>query len=177
MVSVNALNLTRVEETYIAEEILRRTSSDVVSWRELLELCRAVGVSANRLRKILLSLIEAGEVVELRCRLFTSPRLLREELREELEKRVKEAVARSGLKKCGKPLTIPIKNISVVITKTSDVSVVECRAPARSSRRPPSGSLIGGNGLYSLEATTVYSGAGVVSGAGHLSTRCGWLRR
>lgn len=64
--------------------------------------------------------------MELKCRLFTSPKLLREELREEPEKKVREAVARSKLKKCGKPLTIPIRDISIVITKTSDISVTKC---------------------------------------------------
>ncbi|MEM1693979.1 MAG: hypothetical protein QW456_07220 [Ignisphaera sp.] len=108
-----------MEENRIAEEILRKVSNDVVSWRELLELCRSIGISANRLRKILLSLIEEGKVVELKCRLFTSPKLVREEPREELAKKIKEAVARSRLRKCGKPLTIPYRDVSVVITKTT----------------------------------------------------------
>ncbi|MEM4843973.1 MAG: hypothetical protein QXU08_06155 [Ignisphaera sp.] len=125
MAPIDTINLTRVDETYIAEEILKRTSSDVVSWRELLELCREREISVNRLRKILLSLIESREIVELKCRLFTSPKLLKELPQDELEKKMREAIARSKLKKCGKPLTIPIKDISIAITKTSDISVTK----------------------------------------------------
>ncbi|MEM1877068.1 MAG: hypothetical protein QXH21_09845 [Ignisphaera sp.] len=113
MFSIDMLNITRVEESHIVTEILKRTSSDIVSWKELLDLCKTFGISTNRLRKILLSLIEAKEIVELRCRLFTSPKLLRELPQDELEKKISEAIARSKLKKCGKPLTITIKNISI----------------------------------------------------------------
>lgn len=116
--------VTRVEEATIVEEIRRKVADSVVSWRELVELCNRLGVSVNRLRKILLALTGSGEVIELKCRLFTSRRFLEVADRAELEEKIKETVARSGLRKCGKPLSIPLRNVLVVISKSGDVYVV-----------------------------------------------------
>lgn len=119
--------ITRVEEEEVVDEIRRRLADDVASWREIVEMCSGAGVSVNRLRKILLCLINSGEVVELKCRLFTSKEFLERAPKELLAERIREAVSRSGLRKCGKPLGIPMKCVSIIISKAGEVAVIDER--------------------------------------------------
>lgn len=124
MTSSNSFHITRIEEEAVAEEVLRRASEGVVTWRELLEICYAAGISMNRLRKILLALIEEEKIIELKCRIFTSKKFLETTPTDKLLDHVKKAVLRSNIRKCGKPLGIPFKDINIIISKSGNVIIV-----------------------------------------------------
>lgn len=116
-----------VEEEEIATKIAEEASRGVVSWKRMLEMGREVGISSNRLRKIVLGLVSGGTLVELKCRLFTSKAFLESVDARTLAELIKTEVRRAGIRKCGKPLTPPKKGVRVVIAKTGAVRVCDSR--------------------------------------------------
>lgn len=120
--------IVKVEEVSVIDEVKKKLENDIVSWRELVEMCNRLGVSANRLRKILLELLASGEVVELKCRLFTSRRFVERAPRRELVDKIRGAVSRGKLRKCGKPLGNPMKTVSVIISRSGNVAVIDGRS-------------------------------------------------
>ena len=107
----------------IAEEILGEAGKGVVSWRELVEKYRGRGVSLYRLRKILLALLSRNQIVELQCRLFTTPGYLEKTPREVLREQIASKIRELGLQKCGKPVGIPYEKITITITRDGRIGV------------------------------------------------------
>jgi len=95
----------------LANEILCRASSTIVPWRELAELCRQRGASLQRLRKVVKYLVDQGLIVELRCRLFTTKEYFGGRSAEELVAEIKEKLSRTGIKKCGRPVSEKPSNL------------------------------------------------------------------
>ena len=113
-----------VTDEAVASEILSMLESEkLVSWQELAKLYRNRGVSLYRLRKILLSLLNKGVVVELPCRLFTTRECLEETPREVLRELVEGKVRSLGLRKCGKPVGAPYEKVSISISRKRGVRV------------------------------------------------------
>jgi len=112
----------------LANEILRRASSGIVSWRELAELCRQRGASLQRLRKVVAHLVDQGLIVELRCRLFTTKEYLRSRSAEELAAEIKEKLSRTSIKKCGRPISAKLSNLVYIsVSKKRGMKIlVQC---------------------------------------------------
>ena len=112
----------------LANEILRRASSSIVSWRELAELCRQRGVSLQRLRKVVKHLVDQGLIVELRCRLFTTKEYLGSRSAEELVAEIREKLSATGLKKCGRPISAKLSNLVYIsVSKKRGMKIlVQC---------------------------------------------------
>lgn len=107
----------------VATEILRMADSRVVSWRELICQYRGLGISTHRLRRIVLSLLYEGELVELKCRLFTTRSHIERTPEEILAEEIRDVLKRLNLRKCGKPLGNPYSRFAVKIRRNGKVDV------------------------------------------------------
>lgn len=88
----------------LAGEVLRRTRGSVISWRELVDLCKQRGTSLHRLRKVVAYLVSAGYLIELKCRVFTTREYIESRRVEELVEEIREKVHRTELKNAVDPL-------------------------------------------------------------------------
>lgn len=114
--------IERTSEEALMSDILS-ASEKGVSWRELIGVARRHGVSVNRMRKIIGYLVRTGVLVELKCRVFIKKETAESLDREVLAELVAEVIARSGMKKCGKPLSSPSLCVEVYVGKSGRVLV------------------------------------------------------
>lgn len=124
MASDNIEIVASVEDEKIASEIVEKVRREgVVSWQELVGVFRGKGISLYRLRKILLNLVNSGAILELQCRLFTTREFVENTEMSVLVKRIVEKVSSLRLRKCGKPVGVPYKKISVSVSRDGKISV------------------------------------------------------
>jgi len=117
--------ISSVSDEDVASDILEKISTEgIISWRELVDMYRGKGVSLYRLRKILLILLHERKIIELPCRLFTTAVHLEKTPINILKEEIIEKIRRLGLRKCGKPISIPEDKVSVSISRRGAVSVV-----------------------------------------------------
>jgi len=109
----------------IASEIVEKVSKEgLVSWQELVDMFRNRGVSTYRLRKILLTLLNMDEIVELPCRMFTTIEYLEETPKEALKNEIINKISNAGVRKCGKPLGTPYDEILISISRKKKITVI-----------------------------------------------------
>ena len=108
----------------------------VISYRELVSVATEKSISIQKLKRILISLIRSGHVIELRCRLFAAPEYLAKAGDEELSRVIKEAIVASGIRRCGKALFLPSDEVNItVFTGDGKVAVSVIRKHSTSSQR------------------------------------------
>lgn len=113
-----------VDDESIAGEILEKIkSSGLVSWRELVNMYRGRGISLYRLKKILLTLLNRGEIIELPCRILTTSKHLEKTPREALREEIANKIRSLRLRKCGKPIGTPYDKISISRKGNINISI------------------------------------------------------
>lgn len=112
-----------VRDEVIAKEILNLASKGFITWKELVNTYSTRGVSALRLKKIILALLAKNQLVELPCRLFTTQEYLVKTRKDVIKNEVVRKLKELGVMKCGKPLGIPYEKITIRISRNKEVSI------------------------------------------------------
>jgi len=112
------------DDESIAREILEAiNSSGLVSWRELVNMYRGKGISLYRLKKILLALLNRGDIIELPCRILTTAEHLERTPKEVLREEIMNKIKSIKLRKCGKPIGTPYDKISISISRKGTINI------------------------------------------------------
>ena len=107
----------------------------VVVYRELLDYASQKTISAQKLKRVLKTLIKAGKIVELKCRVFVESEFFNSVDDSVLSRLVTEALKRNGVKKCGKPLYVPRSDVvTTVLFFGDEVLATVTRRHSTSSR-------------------------------------------
>jgi hypothetical protein len=114
---------TRLSDEAIANEILNIATQRIVTWHELSAYYKTRGISVSRLRRILATLIVKKELIEIKCRLLTTPEYIKRKTKEELKNEISETLKKIGLKKCGKYIVEPDKRFIIKIEKNRTIVI------------------------------------------------------
>jgi len=98
-----------------------------VVWDEMVKLAKEHGLSVSRLRRIVLDMIERGEIIELTCRIFTKFSIISMLTHDEMVSIIVKKLKKIGKKKCGKPLAESskvLKLFKIRFNKNSEPEVI-----------------------------------------------------
>lgn len=115
--------VSSVPDDTLVKSIIESADQRILSWHDLLEISEKYGVSVSRLKKILLILLSSRELVEIKCRLFTTRSFMMKTPPTALIYEIYNTLMKTGIKKCGKPLGNPVSEISVTFTRSGAVMI------------------------------------------------------
>jgi len=113
---------TAVSNEEFAKIVLETVSAKkLLHWYEIRGLTNRYSISYRRLKEVLLNLIVTRKLLELPCRLFTTPTILLSCNDGELEGIIRRKICSLGIRKCGRPLSVPIRGIVVTVRKKGTI--------------------------------------------------------
>lgn len=110
------------------EDILKRLREEavkVITWEDIVKMFP--DVSNARLRQIIAYAVSKCMLIEIKCRIFTTPETLLKLLEEgtlTLKEVILDRVLKRGVQKCGKPVTKPVQGLDVVMPHFTNKPVV-----------------------------------------------------